>query len=41
MEKTNRHFQFSERTYIGAIVVLIAIVVLVISYFELRARTGH
>jgi preprotein translocase subunit SecF len=38
MENTNRRFQISERACIGTIVVLIAIVIIVISYFEWKGK---
>lgn len=41
MEKTKRHFQPNERTYIGAMLVLIAIVILIIFYVEWREKAGQ
>jgi len=41
MEKTKHHFHLSERACVAALFVIVAIVVVIISYLEWKQKTGN
>ena len=41
MEKTKHHFHLSERACVGALFVIVAIVVIIITYLEWKQKTGN